>query len=90
MLCTAISRRNKELVELLLAGGADPNKKCRTKKTGNSLFSPLRVANFLGYRDIAGLLTANGAIETQRTIPTGTNVEVRAIHSSKTTGSDLE
>lgn len=81
LLCTAISRRNKELVELLLAGGADPNKKCRTKKTGNSLFSPLRVANLLGYGDIAGLLTANGAVETQRTSPTGTGVEVRAINS---------
>jgi ankyrin repeat protein len=90
LLCTAISRRKKELVELLLAGGADPNKKCRTIKTGNSLFTPLRVANLLGYGDIAGLLAANGAIETQRTTPTGTNVEVRAINSRKTTGSDLE
>jgi ankyrin repeat protein len=63
LLCTAISRRDKEVVELLLAKGADPNKKCLTKKTGKSIFTPLRLANLLGYRDIVGLLTANGATE---------------------------
>ena len=62
-LCTAISRRDKEVVELLLANGDDPNKKCLTKKTGKSIFTPLRLDNLLGYRDIAGLLTANGATE---------------------------
>ncbi len=90
MLCTAIGDRNKELVELLLARGADPNKKCRIKKAGKGPFTPLRLANLLGYRDIAGLLTANGAVETQRTTPTGTGVEVTAINSRKTTGSDFE
>ena len=66
-LCTAISRRDKEVVELLLANGDDPNKKCLTKNTGKSIFTPLRLANLLGYRDIAGLLTANGATETPKT-----------------------
>ena len=47
MLCSAISDRNKELVELLLAGGANPNKKCRIKKAGKDLFTPLRLANLL-------------------------------------------
>ena len=75
LLCTAISGRNKELVELLLARGADPNKKCRIKGTGKSICTPLRLANLLGYRDIAALLTANGATETQITTPTGTSVE---------------
>jgi ankyrin repeat protein len=90
LLCTAIGRRNKELVELLLARGADPNKKCRIKKAGKGLFTPLRSANLLGYRDIAKLLTASGAVENQRTKPTGTNVEITNINSRKTTGSDLE
>ena len=68
LLCTAIIGRNKELVELLLARGADPNRRCRIKKTGKSICTPLRLANLLGYRDIAGLLTANGATETQMRI----------------------
>jgi ankyrin repeat protein len=65
LLCTAVSGRNREMVELLLARGADPNKKCRIKKTGKSIYTPLGLANLLGYSEIAGLLAANGATETQ-------------------------
>ncbi|MGB9441820.1 MAG: ankyrin repeat domain-containing protein, partial [Desulfobacterales bacterium] len=82
-LCTAISRRDKEVVELLLANGDDPNKKCLTKKTGKSIFAPLRLANLLGYRDIAGLLTANGATENPKTTTTGTGAEITIINNRK-------
>jgi ankyrin repeat protein len=82
-LCTAISRRDKEVVELLLANGDDPNKKCLTKKTGKSIFTPLRLANLLGYRDIAGLLTANGATENTKTTTTGTGAEITIINNRK-------
>ena len=73
LLCAAIGNKNREMVELLLVRGADPNKKCRIDKMEKGITNSLRLTRLLDYNELAELLIANGASDIQKNTPAGTS-----------------
>lgn len=73
LLGTAINNGNKEMVEVLLAGGADINQTSSLTKKGKGRYTPLKLSQLLGHMEIAEILRANGAEIEKKSRPARAN-----------------